>query len=110
MVGVAVVSKWTLSVASSSLSSSPPASLNPHCSPAKVNLRTQLAAFRPQFRLFSRNSSSRRRLRASSSADSGIFLPHLVASMVALYLLTNANYFVFLVCFKCVLFVFKFTE
>ncbi|XP_010460092.1 PREDICTED: nucleoside diphosphate kinase II, chloroplastic isoform X2 [Camelina sativa] len=86
MVGVAaVVSKWTLCVASSSLSSSPPernsANLNPYCSPAKVNLRTELAAFRPQFRLFSRDSSSRRRLRASSSADSGIFLPHLVASM-----------------------------
>ncbi|KAL1203981.1 Nucleoside diphosphate kinase II [Cardamine amara subsp. amara] len=85
MVGVAVVGQWTLCVTSPSSSSSPPARnsacFNTHCSPAKVNLRTELAAFRPQFRLFSRDSTSCRRLRASSSADSGIFLPHLVASM-----------------------------
>lgn len=80
MVGATVVSKWTLCVTSPPVRNS--AGLNPHCPPARVNLRTELAAFRPQFRLFSRDSSSRRRLRASSSAESGIFLPHLVASMV----------------------------
>ncbi|CAH2043694.1 unnamed protein product [Thlaspi arvense] len=85
MVGVAVVGQWTLCIASPSSSSSSPrrnsAILSSHCSTTTVNFRTELAAFRPQFRLFSRISPSRRRLCASSSADSGIFLHHLVASM-----------------------------
>lgn len=60
------------------------ATCNSNLSPTTttVSSRTELAAFRPQFRLFSRVSPSRRRLYASSPADSGIFLPHLVASMV----------------------------
>ncbi|KAL0721317.1 hypothetical protein Bca4012_035916 [Brassica carinata] len=81
MVGMAVVGgQWTLCVASPSPRVKS-ATCNSNSSPAAVNLRTELAAFRPQFRLFSRVSPSRRRLCASSSADSGIFLPHLVASM-----------------------------
>ncbi|CDY16729.1 BnaA09g06530D [Brassica napus] len=76
---MAVVGQWTLCVASPRLT---PAICSSTSSPTTVNLRAELAAFRPQFRLFSRTSPSRRRLRAStSSAESGIFLPHLVASM-----------------------------
>ncbi|NP_001288834.1 nucleoside diphosphate kinase II, chloroplastic-like [Brassica rapa] len=79
MVGTRVVGQWTLCVASPRLT---PAICSSTSSPTTVNLRAELAAFRPQFRLFSRTSPSRRRLRAStSSAESGIFLPHLVASM-----------------------------
>ncbi|CAN8264539.1 unnamed protein product [Cochlearia groenlandica] len=82
MVGVAVVSEWSLSLASSSSSErNSRIRSSSHFAPTTVNLGTELAAFRPQFRLFSRNSPSRRRVGASSSADSGIFLPHLVASM-----------------------------
>ncbi|KAG5382137.1 hypothetical protein IGI04_033607 [Brassica rapa subsp. trilocularis] len=78
---MAVVGQWTLCVASPSPRLTP-AICSSTSSPTTVNLRAELAAFRPQFRLFSRTSPSRRRLRAStSSAESGIFLPHLVASM-----------------------------
>ncbi|CAG7860394.1 unnamed protein product [Brassica rapa] len=77
---MAVVGQCTLCVASPSPRLTP-AICNSTSSPTTVNLRAELAAFRPQFRLFSRTPPSRRRLRASSSSESGIFLPHLVASM-----------------------------
>ncbi|CAN7023625.1 nucleoside diphosphate kinase II, chloroplastic [Brassica rapa] len=81
MVGMAVVGQWTLCAASPSPIVKS-ATCNSNSCPTTVNLRTELAAFRPQFRLFSRVSPTRRRrLCASSSADLGIFLPHLVASM-----------------------------
>lgn len=83
MVGMAVVGQWTLCVASPSPRVKS-ATCNSNSCPTTVNLRSELSAFRPQFRLFSRVSPTRRRrLCASSSADSGIFLPHLVASMVS---------------------------
>ena len=83
MVGMAVVGQWTLCAASPSPIVKS-ATCNSNSCPTTVNLRTELAAFRPQFRLFSRVSPTRRRrLCASSSADLGIFLPHLVASMVS---------------------------
>ncbi|KAF3500852.1 hypothetical protein F2Q69_00040095 [Brassica cretica] len=78
---MAGVGQWTLCVASPSPRLTP-AICSSNSSPTTVNFRAELAAFRPQFRLFSRTSPSRRRLRASSSEESGgIFLPHLVASM-----------------------------
>ncbi|KAG2293374.1 hypothetical protein Bca52824_040043 [Brassica carinata] len=81
MVGMAVVGQWTLCVASPSPRVKS-ATCNSNSCPTTVNLRSELSAFRPQFRLFSRVSPTRRRrLCASSSADSGIFLPHLIASM-----------------------------
>ncbi|XP_010545974.1 PREDICTED: nucleoside diphosphate kinase II, chloroplastic [Tarenaya hassleriana] len=86
MEGVAVVGGWSLSVSPPFSSSSPARAPAVRCSsfsPAKVSLRSQshLAAFRPHFHLFSRHSPCRRLLRASCSAEPGIFLPHLVASM-----------------------------
>ncbi|CAH2064840.1 unnamed protein product [Thlaspi arvense] len=87
MEGVGVVCKWSQCLAPAASRKTTPArnstNRSSNCSiSSTVNLRTDLAAYRPQFRLFSRHSISRRRLPASNSAESGIFLPHLVASMV----------------------------
>ncbi|CAA7056458.1 unnamed protein product [Microthlaspi erraticum] len=82
MEGVGVVSQWSHCVAPAASRKTTAArnSMNrsSYSSLSTVNLRADLAAFRPQFRLFSRHS---RCLRASNSAESGIFLPHLVASL-----------------------------
>lgn len=78
MEGVGIVGKWSHCVTPAKFPARNSKNRSCYCSlSSTVNLRTDLAAYRPQFRLF-----SRRRLRASNSVEPGIFLPHLVASLV----------------------------